>query len=112
MTTTYETNPIINHSAYEYPAKDNIVEWNDPSLKRITRLRLVSDWGFPCWDVSYCHGELHDGTIVRVHLPFYQLEKYGDNIYTQIIRYAKNDKVYAKGLGVFEAISTFNAPSY
>lgn len=109
MTTTYETNPIINPDAYQYPAKDKIVKWNDPSLNLITRLRLVSDWGFPCWDVSYCHGELHDGTIVRVHLPFYQLEK--RNIKSQIINYAKRDNVYAKGLGVFNALSTFNAPS-
>lgn len=110
MFNSYETNPIINPSAYEYPAKDNIVEWNDPTLRRITRLRLVSDWGFHSWDVSYCHGELHDGTIVRIHLPFYQLDK--RNIKSQIIEYAKRDSVYAKGLGIFEAISTFNAPSY
>lgn len=80
------------------------VYWSDPELKKITRLRLLSDPGFPFWDVSYCYGELKDGTAVRVSLPFYQLPKRG--YLGAIIAAAKEDGVYAKGLGIFDVIST------
>jgi hypothetical protein len=58
------------------------------------------------WDVSYCHGVLKDFTPVIVDLPFNQLPK--KNMFGEIIKYARQDKVYAKGLGVFEALSTLN----
>lgn len=81
-----------------------VLSWDSPELARITRLRLVSDPGFPMWDVSYCHGETVDGRKCRVTLPFIQLPKGGIN--ATIIREARRDGVYAKGLGVFDAIST------
>lgn len=81
----------------EYP-------WNHPDLARITILRLLSDRGFPMWDVSYCHGELKDGRPCRVQLPFDQLPK--KRMMGAIVQYARQDKVYAKGLGIFDAIST------
>ena len=80
------------------------VQWDDPDLKRIVRLRLLSDPGFPVWDVSYCYGQMKDGSYVRVELPFSQLPKH--NFKSAIIRYAEKDGVFAKGLGVFDAIST------
>lgn len=80
------------------------VYWADKDLKKVTRLRLLSDPGFPFWDVSYCYGELKDGTAVRVSLPFHQLPKRGIN--GAIIEWAKRDGVYAKGLGIFEVVST------
>jgi hypothetical protein len=83
---------------------DEKVEWNDERLARITRLRLLSDPGFPWWDVSYCHGQLKDGTNVQVDLPFSQLPKRG--MRKAILEHAKRDGVYAKGLGVFDNIST------
>jgi hypothetical protein len=79
------------------------VHWNDPQLKKVTRLRLLSDPGFPAWDVSYCHGTLKNGDNVDVLLPFSQLPK--RNINGAIIAHAKRDKVYAKGLGIFDCIS-------
>lgn len=78
------------------------VLWTHPGLK-ITRLRLLTDPGFPFWDVSYCH-DLLDGKHVRVLLPFSQLRR--KNISAQIIEYAKRDKVYAKGVGILDCIST------
>lgn len=103
-----ETNPL---PASGHPERHGRVYWDDPRLKRITRLRLLSDPGFPLWDVSYCYGVLHDGTMVDVDLPFSQLAKtpgrWGTGaMQRDIIRHAKRDKVFAKGLGVFEAIST------
>lgn len=77
------------------------VPWTTPGL-RITRLRLLTDRDFPAWDVSYCHGFL-DGDPVRVELPFHQLPKRRTR--SAILEHAKRDGVYAKGLGVFDAIS-------
>ena len=84
------------------------VYWSDPSLKKITRLRLLSDPGFPFWDVSYCYGELKDGTACRVSLPFHQLPKGKGGINGAIIAAAKQDGVYAKALGVFDVVSTLH----
>lgn len=80
------------------------VDWNDPRLKRVNRLRLLSDPGLPFWDVSYCWGILEDGTRVEVYLPFDQLPKRGWK--KAIVEYAKADKVYAKGLGILDNVST------
>ena len=80
------------------------VNWSDPRLARITCLRLVSEPRCPVWDVSYCHGQLHDGTNVVVQLPFGQLPKRG--MRRAIVRWAIQDKVYAAGLGVFDNLST------
>jgi len=83
---------------------EETVDWTTPGLK-ITRLRLLSDPGFPMWDVSYCNGEL-DGKPVAVQLPFSQLPK--RRVANEIIKYAKADGVYAKGTGILGAISTLN----
>ena len=79
------------------------VDWTDKRLAKITRLRLLSDPGYPAWDVSYCYGQLRDGSNVHVDLPFRQLPKRG--VVAAILKYAKRDKVYAKGLGIFDNIS-------
>ena len=75
-----EFNGLVNGIAYHdarHEQTDGIdkVYWTEPGLE-ITRLRLLSDPGFPAWDVSYCHGILN-GRHVDVQLPFYQLPKYG-----------------------------------
>lgn len=100
-----ETNPLPK--GFHDEAPEFTVEWTDPELARIERLRFVSDPGFPFWDVSYCHGRLKDGRKVRVELPFSQLQKRVP-ISVQIIKYAKKDGVFAKGLGIFGVISTLN----
>ena len=104
-----ETNGLTDGRAYHAVDRSLTVDWTDKRLKRITRLRLLSDPGFPWWDVSYCHGELKDGTPCTVSLPFDQLPKSRagmGGIQKAIVSYAKKDGVYAKGLGVFDAIST------
>ena len=82
------------------------VYWADPNLAKVTRLRLLSDPGFPMWDVSYCYGELKDGTAVRVSLPFHQLPKGRGRVNGAIIAAAKRDGVFAKRLGIFDVVST------
>ena len=75
------------------------VDWTVKGLY-ITRLRLIGDGGV--LDVSYCYGQL-DGKPVRVNLPFDQLPLRGHK--RAIVEFAKRDKVYAQGLGVFDNIS-------
>jgi hypothetical protein len=108
MTTKYgavEINGLGEDAqAYHKADRSETVAWTTPGLY-VSRLRLVSDPGFPFWDVSYCHGEL-DGRAVRVQLPFSQLPKRG--LSRAIVEAAKRDHVFAKGLGILENISTLN----
>lgn len=82
------------------------VDWTDKSLAKIVRLRLLTDPGFPMYDISYCYGRTQDGALVRVRLPFHQLTK--RKWKSEIIEWAKRDRVFAKGLGLFdpEVVST------
>lgn len=104
VTGEYHTNRAARQREAKAAGKPAWVYWTEPGLK-ITRLRLISDPGFPFWDVSYCHGELADGTPVDVDLPFPQIPK-RPGINATIIHYAKIDKVYIKATGIFNSIST------
>jgi hypothetical protein len=110
----YETNPLTaSHRAQQRQITRN-VDWTEPGL-RITRLRLLSDPGFPAYDVSYCDGVVN-GEPVAVSLPFSQLERscraYGQlrraskSLARQIVEYAIADGVNAKRLGILDCIST------
>lgn len=99
-----EVNGLEDPSAYHEAVTNRItrwVPWTEPNL-HIIRLRLLSDPGSPAWDVSYCHGMI-GGEPVRVILPFDQLPK--SYCRCRIVEYAKRDGIYAKGLGIFNAIS-------
>jgi hypothetical protein len=100
----HETNPLPSRDYHEHFHNAPTVYWSDKRLAKVTRLRLLSDPGYPYWDVSYCHGVMRDGTLVRVSLPFSQLPK--RSCKATIIGAAKLDGVYALGLGVFDALST------
>lgn len=95
-----ETNPLPA-GYHDVPVEDS-VDWTAKGLY-VIRLRLLSDPGFPVWDVSYCHGIL-DGKKVNVRLPFDQLPRRG--MARAIVSYAKRDGVYAKRLGILDNIST------
>lgn len=87
-----EMHDRVDHSVTVY--------WNCTDLKRITRLRLIGYCReYRWWDVSYCYGELEDGREVRVQVPFGRLGKLWAS---DIIKYARQDKVYAKGLGILD----------
>lgn len=102
-----ETNGLVDGQSYHRSrGETRSVYWTEKGLK-ITRLRLLSDPGFPLWDVSYCHGMIGD-EHVDVQLPFSQLLKYGTTISKQIVAEAKKEGVYAKGLGILDAISKLN----
>lgn len=100
-----EVNGLVNGIAY-HDARHNqedgfdTVDWTETGLV-ITRLRLLSDPGFPAWDVSYCHGMLK-GRHVDVRLPFSQLPKYG--MKAALFKEAKATGKFINGL--FSSIST------
>ena len=98
-----ETNGLLDGHTYHSEFTANIkrqVPWTAEGLK-ITRLRLLSDIGFPFWDVSYCHGVIN-GEPVEVMLPFDQLPKKNRN--RAIVKYAIKNGVYAKGLGILSPL--------
>lgn len=99
-----EANPLGDELRAEMAKTRRAVSWSDPTLERIVRLRMVSDYGFPLWDVSYCVGRLRSGELVDVRLPFSQLAK---RLWkSEIVDYAKADGINAKRLGVFDAVSS------
>ena len=81
-------------------AIEDTVQLEDPRLARINRLRLLSDPGFPFWDVSYCYGTLKDGSRVRVSLPRHQFSKRA--LKKDLLDMCKEAGVYGKGLGLFD----------
>lgn len=76
------------------------VALNDPRLARIVRLRLLTDAGYPDWDLSYCYGVLKDGTKCRVNLPVHRFSR--RNLKGALIDMARDAGVYAKGLGLLD----------
>lgn len=100
--------PREYHERVTHTAKRTLC-WTDPELAKIVRLRMVSDPGFPWYDITYCHGQTKDGEYVKVDLPFDRLFKANQghgSISKQIIDWAKRDNVFAKGLGILDAVST------
>jgi hypothetical protein len=100
-----EFNGLVNGIAYHnerHSQEDGVdtVDWTTPGLT-ITRLRLLSDPGFPVWDVSYCHGVLN-GRHVDVELPFSQLPKF--KMKAALYKEAQKTGKFIKGL--FDSIST------
>jgi hypothetical protein len=98
-----ETNGLVSGADYHRSrGNPRTVSWKTKGL-RVTRFRILSDPGFPMWDVSYCHGMIGD-EHVDVSLPFFQLPKRGWKRF--IVEQAKRDGVYAKGLGILDNVSS------
>ena len=100
-----ETNGLVDGCTYHNTRHNQeggvkTVCWTTEGLE-ITRLRLISDHGFPVWDVSYCHGFL-DGKHVNVRVPFSQLPK--RNMKAALYAEAKLSGKFIKGL--FSSLST------
>lgn len=92
-----ETNGLINGPEYHEQERET-VDWTEPGLY-ITRLRLLTDRGFPYYDVSYCHGVLK-GKQVIVTLPFHQIPKHKPLMF--LLYRAKAAGVFAKRLGILD----------
>lgn len=103
----YEIDRLASGAEYHQHHTDpshfiGIVKWTEPGLY-ITRLRVLSDPGYPFWDVSYCHGRIGDKTC-NVELPFSRLPRPG--LERAIVQAAIKDGVYARGIGILDNIST------
>lgn len=94
-----ETNNIAL-AAYDHTAITDDIQLGDDRLVKIDRLRLLTERGYPFYDVSYCYGTLRDGSHVRVYLGDTRLPRKGTKGY--LIQLAKEAGVYAKGLGLLD----------
>jgi hypothetical protein len=100
-----EMNGLVNGLDYHNSRNaTRKVCWTTPGL-RVTRLRLLSDPGYPAWDVSYCHGRIGNEDV-DVELPFSDLPKSGYR--RAIVQHAIRDGVHAQRMGLLENISTLN----
>ena len=63
-------NKITNIWNPSYQGTDSRwIDWNNKSLKEITRLRYISSPSESVWDLSYCKGLPIDGRTIMVALP-------------------------------------------
>ena len=69
-----ESNPVTTSLQDEFLGTQ-LPWYSHEDVAEVVRLRLLTDPGFPAWDVSYCWGRLEDGTPCNVYLPTNQLEK-------------------------------------
>lgn len=101
----HEHQPLSNPTAYHAAmAGAPTVELEDPRLARVTRLRVLTDPHAPCWELSYCHGELKDGTACHVDLPWYTFSK-RKGLSREIVAMCQEVGVYAKGIGILDTVS-------
>ena len=87
-----------DHNSVDYTEGD--VPLDDPRLVSVDRIRLLTDRGFPVFDVSYVYGTLRDGRHVRVDLGVYQLPRKG--LRRELVQIAKAHGVHAKRLGMLD----------
>lgn len=103
-----ESNPLwtseATHENVDYSEGD--VPLSDPRLVRIVRLRLLTEAGYPGYDVSYCYGQLSDGRFVRVDLGASFLSR--RTIKADLIGLAKEAGRFAKGLGLLDDVNVWS----
>lgn len=96
-----ETNPLwaseSTHENVDYTVHCSL---GDPRLARITRLRLLTEPGYPYYDISYVYGVLKDGTHVRLEGAPAQIGR--RTAKRDLIDWAKEEGAYAKGLGLLD----------
>lgn len=96
-----ETNPLwASESTHHNVDFDEYVTLGDPRLERITRLRLLTEPGYPYFDISYVYGVLKDGRHIRISgAPMHLGRK---TIKRDLISWAKEEGAFAKGLGLLD----------
>jgi hypothetical protein len=96
-----ETNPIwASESTHENVDFEEYVTLSDPRLARITRVRLLTEPGYPYYDISYIYGVLKDGRHIRLADAPMHLSRRAPK--ADLIAWAKAEKVFAKGLGLLD----------
>jgi hypothetical protein len=94
-----ETNPLWVSEVTHETVKES-VRLGDPRLDRVVRLRLLTDPGYPYFDISYVYGVLKDGTHVRIDAHPGSLRRRA--IKTDLINWAREEGVNAKRLGLLD----------
>lgn len=98
-----EDNPI-DCAAYDHTAVDysDYVPLTDPRLASVDRLRLLTEPGYPYYDISYVWGTLRDGRHVRINTDRMHLERArpGKSLKAIIVEWAKEEGFNAKRLGM------------
>lgn len=95
-----ETNPIDITAAHPCESLTETVSLGDPRLARVTRLRLLTEPGYPMFDISYCYGVLKDGSPVRIQVTCGALPRRTPKL--ALIAWAKRERAFAKGLGLLD----------
>ena len=99
-----ETNGIeladYSHTAVDFDYYGGHTPLSDPALVSIDRLRLLTEPGYPYYDVSYCYGTLRDGRHVRVDIGDSHLPRRGTK--RRLVELASEAGRYAKGLGLLD----------
>lgn len=96
-----ETNNIaFAEYNYEQVDYDEYVTLGDPRLASIDRLRLLTEPGYPYYDISYCYGTLKDGRHVRISGAPQHLRRSKPK--ADLIAWAREEGAYAKGLGLLD----------
>lgn len=96
-----ETNPIwMSEATHENVHYDLHVTLGDSRLKRIVRLRLLTEPGYPYMDISYCYGQLKDGRYVRLDGVPMSISRRKPK--ADLIAWAREEGVNAKALGLLD----------
>jgi hypothetical protein len=96
-----ETNPLwTSEATHENVDYNEYVTLGDPRLKRIVRLRLLTEPGYPYMDISYCYGQLKDGRFVRLSGAPMNISRRKPK--ADLIAWAREEGVNAKALGLLD----------
>jgi hypothetical protein len=95
-----ETNPLTYDHASMLDAEWLSLYELQARKGKVTRLRLLTERGYPYYDISYCHGVLPDGTLVHVQMNELRLSR--RSLKGSLIALAKEQGVFAKSLGLLD----------
>jgi hypothetical protein len=105
-----ETNGLIDGAAYHQRMHDESIDATAYEVAKsggkFTRIRLLTEPGYPYMDVSYIHAQLGDGTPVRVNIDFdasmLLRRTYRSQLRDALVRDSGLTRREAEALGVWE----------
>lgn len=103
----FELGNIAASGVTHEESRVDVADWTDKRIAKVERFRVIIGVGHPFYSVSYVYVILKDGTKGKLLTPPW-LRNYGNSeaaVKRAIVEAGKRDKVFAKGLGVFETLS-------
>lgn len=99
-----QDNPLWMAGDFSDVDHKRTVKLSDKSLVKILRLRLLTDPGYPHWEVSYCWGLLADGSKVCVDLGNDHIRKGKRGVPSRahLVDLAREAGRFAAGLGLLD----------